>query len=123
MTLYAAVSASLKILTAIHRAPGATPMVDPPASPPTIIPIVPVPWPSASYGVRCSPFGSYQLLFPPRHLLCKSGWFRSTPVSMFATTTPVPVYPNDQSAGALMALKFHSGSAAVPVVVTGALRV
>ena len=42
---------SLKILTAIHCAAGATPTEVPPASPPTITPIVQVPWPLRSVGV------------------------------------------------------------------------
>src|SRR6516225_3937170 len=58
---------SLKILTAIQRASGAMPIEVPPASPPTITPIVAVPWPLTSVGVaECSPLGSYQLLLPPR---------------------------------------------------------
>src|SRR5262249_29445144 len=58
---------SLKILPAIHVASGAPPTELPPASPPTITPMFQVPWPLTSVGVAgCSPFGSYQLLVPPR---------------------------------------------------------
>src|SRR5512132_1393437 len=56
-----AVPRSLNILTAIQVASGATPTELPPASPPTITPMVHVPWPLTSVGVvGCSPFGSYQ---------------------------------------------------------------
>ena len=82
---------SLKIFTAIQRASGAIPIAEPPASPPTIAPIVHVPWPLTSVGVVvCSPLGSYQLFVPPRQRALRSGWLTSTPVSMFATTTPCP---------------------------------
>src|SRR5689334_22264294 len=54
---------SLKIFTAIQRAPGATPIAVPPAEPPTITPAVAVPCPLTSVGtLGCWPFGSYQLL-------------------------------------------------------------
>src|SRR6266550_699160 len=66
---------SLKIFTAIHFASGATPIELPPASPPTMTPIVWVPCPFTSVGVLgCCPFGSYQLLLPPRQRPTMSGW-------------------------------------------------
>ncbi len=65
---------SLKILTAIHLASGATPIEVPPASRPTMTPIVHVPWPFTSIGVvGCWPFGSYQLFDPPRQPAARSG--------------------------------------------------
>src|SRR5262249_54797160 len=83
-----AVPRSLNILTAIHVASGATPTELPPASPPTITPIVQVPWPLTSTGVvGCCPFGSYQLLVPPRQRLARAGWGTSTP----APTLPPPL--------------------------------
>jgi hypothetical protein len=92
---------SLKIFAAIHLASGATPTELPPALPPTMTPIVCVPCPLMSVGVvGCCPLGSYQLLVPPLHLAARSGWVASTPVSMFATTTPWPRNPRSHSAGA-----------------------
>ena len=65
---------SLKILAAIHVASGATPIVLPPASRPTMMPIVSVPWPDRSVGMEgCWPLGSNQLLVPPRHEADRSG--------------------------------------------------
>src|ERR1700745_1701135 len=107
-----AVPRSLKILTAIHVASGAIPTELPPASPPTITPMVQVRWPLTSVGVAgCSPFGSYQLLVPPRQRLARSGWVTSTPVSMFATTIPWPRYPRSHSARALTRATFVSAGA------------
>ena len=57
---------SSKIRAAIQVAPGATPIVVPPDPPPTITPIVAVPWPLASNGAMCCPYGSYQEFVPPR---------------------------------------------------------
>src|SRR5215813_1174014 len=115
-----AVPRSLNILTAIHVASGASSTELPPASPPTITPIVHVPWPLTSVGVAgCSPFGSYQLLVPPRQRLARSGWVTSTPVSMFATTIPWPRYPRFHSAGALTRATFVSAGADVAAVGVG----
>src|SRR5499425_437241 len=115
-----AIPRSLNILTAIHVASGATPTELPPASPPTITPIVQVPWPLTSTGVvGCCPFGSYQLLVPPRQRLARSGWVTSTPVSMFATTIPWPRYPRFHSAGALTRATFVSAGADVAAVGVG----
>src|SRR5262249_55916880 len=74
IALLVATPLSLKILTAIHCACGATPIVAPDALPPPITPIVQVPWPFRSVGVACWPDGSYQLLVPPRHCAARSGW-------------------------------------------------
>src|SRR5262249_40248657 len=75
---------AVELWRAIHAASGAPPTELPRASPPTITPMVRVPWPLTSVGVAgCSPFGSYQLLVPPRQRLARSGWVTSTPVSMF----------------------------------------
>src|SRR5574340_1051303 len=104
-------------------ASGATPMAVPPIPPPTMRPMVCVPWPSGSYGLACSPCGSYQLLAPPRHLPARSGCKGSTPVSMLATTMPLPVSPCDQRSGARTAFRFHSGGAGLPAAVTGACRI
>src|SRR5882757_5030439 len=49
----------------------------------------------------CCPFGSYQLLVPPRHFPARSACVASTPVSMFATTMPWPRKPRSHIAGAL----------------------
>ena len=94
MPVEVAVPRSLKIFTAIQVASGATPMEEPPLLPPTMTPIVWVPWPFTSVGVvGCWPLGSYQLFVPPRHLPARSGCVASTPVSMFATTIPWPRNP------------------------------
>src|SRR5689334_10926647 len=115
-----AVARSLKILTAIHVASGAIPTELPPASPPTITPMVQVPWPLTSVGVAgCSPFGSYQLLAPPRQRPARSGWVTSTPVSMLATTIPWPRYTRSHSAGALTRATFVSAGADVVVSTAG----
>src|SRR5439155_5703935 len=112
---------SLKTFTAIHRASGATPTAVPPASPPTITPIVAVPCPLMSVGVvGCSPFGSYQLLLPPRHRPARSGCPASTPVSRLATTTPWPRYPRSHIAGALTSATLDSGGTVLLVVAAGA---
>ena len=67
MAVAVAVPLSLKILAAIHVAPGAMPIDVPPASPPTMTPIVAVPWPLRSVGVvGCWPYGSNQEFEPPR---------------------------------------------------------
>ena len=89
--LVVALPRSLKILAAIHFAPGATPIAVPPCAPPTITLIVHVPWPAASKGELCWPYGSYQLFAPPRQEPARSGWPTSTPVSRLAITTPWPV--------------------------------
>ncbi len=47
--------ASLKTRAAIQRAPGAVPIEEPLASPPTMRPVTPVPCPVLSYGVACWP--------------------------------------------------------------------
>src|SRR5262249_9601230 len=115
-----AVPRSLNILTAIHVASGATPTELPPASPPTITPMVRVPWPLTSVGVvGCCPFGSYQLLVPPRQRPARSGWGPSTPVARFATTLPWPRYPRFHSAGALTRATFVSAGADVAVAGVG----
>src|SRR5215472_16020062 len=115
-----AVPRSLKILTAIHVASGAIPTELPPASPPTITPMVQVPCPLTTVGVAgCSPFGSYQLLDPPRQRLARSGWVTSTPVSMLATTIPWPRYPRSHTAGALTRATFVSAGADAGVAGVG----
>jgi hypothetical protein len=82
--------------------------------------MVQVPWPLTSVGVvGCSPFGSYQLLVPPRQRPARSGWVTSTPVSMFATTIPWPRYPRSHSAGALTRAAFVSAGADVAVAGVG----
>src|SRR6185312_2264746 len=112
---------SLKIFTAIHLAPGATPTPVPPADPPTITPIVQVPWPLMSVGVvGCWPFGSYQLFEPPRQDAARSGWVASTPESMFATTTPWPRSPRSHTAGALTRATFDSAAAVAAVAAVDA---
>ena len=86
-------------LHAIHFAPGATPIWFVPSLP-TIVPMVCVPWLLLSQGVAPhSPVGSFQL--PtwvneppprlPRYWFTSAGWLYCTPVSMLATTIPVPV--------------------------------
>src|SRR4029077_15161232 len=110
----AAFPRSLKIFTPIHLASGATPTEVPPASPPTMTPIVHVPWPLTSVGGDgFSRLGSYQLFDPPRQRLARSGWVTSTPVSMLATTTPWPRYPISQRAGASILARFASEAATV----------
>ena len=107
-------------LAAIHCAPGATPIAVPPAVPPTSTPMVCVPCPMTSYGVAVLRKGSHQLCIPPRQRGWRSGCARSTPVSMFATTTPLPSKPRLQSAGAWTAWRFHSAAAWIPGAARGA---
>ncbi len=109
MAVAVAVPLSLKIFAAIHVAPGAMPIDVPPASPPTMTPIVAVPWPLRSVGVvGCWPYGSNQEFEPPRQRAARSGWPTSTPESRLATTTPWPVYPRAHRAGALTSAMFGS---------------
>src|SRR6266850_2419560 len=55
LTTSGALAGSLHAFAAIQRAPGATPMLDPDASPPTAVPVVWVPCPLGSNGLACSP--------------------------------------------------------------------
>ena len=71
-----------------------------------------MPCPVASYGVACCPYGSNQLLDPPRQLAARSGSVGSTPLSRVATTTPWPVSPAAQTAGLPMVTWLAVGSAA-----------
>src|SRR4029079_417159 len=99
---------------AIQRAPGATPIVLPLRSPPTIVPVVCVPWPLLSYGDSCSPYGSNQLIASlPRYFGASSKCVPSTPVSKDPTTTPVPSYAgfNAHTSGARTWAMFQAGSA------------
>ncbi|HEY8112559.1 MAG TPA: hypothetical protein VII16_06790, partial [Actinomycetes bacterium] len=58
------------------------------ASPPTITPMVHVPWPLTSVGVvGCSPFGSYKLLVPPRQRLARSGWLTVSVIERLGVST------------------------------------
>ena len=105
--------ASFQIRAAIQLAPGATPIEVPPASPPTITPIVPVPCPVRSVGiVVCWPYGSYQSPGVPRNAAARSGCVASTPLSRLATTTPLPSAPDVHTVGAPMDWMFASGIAA-----------
>lgn len=114
----ASVVDGLKMRTAIHFAPGATPIwFEPSGSDPTIVPIVWVPCPSVSAGSVAWLCGSYQFssgltMFPaasnPRHLARKAGWVYSTPLSRLATTIPVPSMPWAHTSGALTWAMFHS---------------
>ena len=121
MAVAVAVPRSLKILAAIQRAPGATPTDDPPADPPTMMPIVAVPWPDRSVGVACWAYGSYHESVPPRHVAARSGSVGSTPESRLATTIPCPVKPFAQTAGAPTSAMFGStGAGMTPAAAVGA---
>jgi hypothetical protein len=60
-----------------------------------------VPWPfrSCAPGVQVSPVTKSA---PGRSLPCRSGWFRSTPVSTIAIVAPAPRAPRDQAPVALI---------------------
>ena len=89
----------------MSRAPGATPMWTPLASPPTTVPLTWVPWvwvsrgwlatgrPAASHSIqppgKVGSVGSSVAIRPAR-----SGWVTATPVSSTATRTPEPSTPS-----------------------------